>query len=321
MKWIAQAPSNIALIKYMGKKNKINNLPINSSLSYTLNRFKSTVLLEYNKKIKQDLWKPLSITKTNHTKNIFLLSISEQKRFLKHLSRIKSYFNYKGSFIVQSNNNFPISAGISSSASSFAALTKCAILAISTIKQCPIPSITKQANISRMASGSSCRSFFSPWTLWKKNNLVLSPKINYNNLKHQIILIDKKKKYISSTQAHNLIETSTYFKTRHKRANNNLKKLFKAIKYKHWKNIYKICWEEFFDLHRLFITSKPSFSYINQKTENALLMLKELWKVKKDGPIITMDAGPNIHLLYRNDQTKLALNFKNYCIKQNYDIL
>ncbi|ATW01879.1 diphosphomevalonate decarboxylase [Candidatus Legionella polyplacis] len=321
MKWIAQAPSNIALIKYIGKKNKINNLPINSSLSYTLNRFKSTVLLEYNKKIKQDLWKPLLTTNTNHTKNTFSLSISEQKRFLKHLSRIKTYFNYKGSFIVQSNNNFPISAGISSSASSFAALTKCAILAISTIKQCSIPSIIKQADISRIASGSSCRSFFSPWALWKKNNSILSPKINYTNLKHQIILIDKKKKCISSTQAHHLIETSTYFKSRHKRADNNLKKIFKAIKYKNWKNIYKICWKEFFDLHTLFITSKPSFTYINQKTKNALLMLKELWKKKKDGPIVTMDAGPNIHLLYRTDQKKLALNFKNYCIKQNYDIL
>ncbi len=46
MQWFAQAPANIALIKYMGKKDNEKNIPDNPSLSYTLNNLLSSVVLE-----------------------------------------------------------------------------------------------------------------------------------------------------------------------------------------------------------------------------------------------------------------------------------
>src|SRR6476659_4687638 len=113
MQWLAQAPSNIALIKYMGKKDVQQNLPDNPSLSYTLNKLLSTVLLEQYPG-KKDLWEPL------HTPGAppFTLSEASQERFLSHLLFLKKQFNYKGCFVVRSSNNFPLGSGLASSASS-----------------------------------------------------------------------------------------------------------------------------------------------------------------------------------------------------------
>lgn len=62
-------------------------------------------------------------------------------------------------------------------------------------------------------------------------------------------------------------------------------------------------------MHALFDTSNPAFSYI---TPNSLITLRWLqgeWTKAGDGPLITMDAGPNIHLLFRSDQQALAENW------------
>jgi diphosphomevalonate decarboxylase len=157
MPWFAQAPANIALIKYMGKKDNKKNIPDNPSLSYTLNHLLTNVMLEGHSG-RKDFWEPLEIPGALP----FRLSVAAQERFLHHLSYLKSYFNYEGGFIVRSSNNFPHSSGMASSASSFAALTKCACLALSELTQQALPPVTTQADLSRLGSGSSCRSFFAP---------------------------------------------------------------------------------------------------------------------------------------------------------------
>ena len=86
MQWLAQAPANIALIKYMGKKDSLTNIPDNASLSYTLNNLLSSVLLEsYGGK--EDFWEPLDTPGAEP----FALSSSGQQRFLEHLQRIKAF--------------------------------------------------------------------------------------------------------------------------------------------------------------------------------------------------------------------------------------
>ena len=110
MEWFAQAPSNIALIKYMGKKDIENNIPINSSLSYTLNNLLSSVMLETHPG-KKDFWEPLDTPGSLK----FVLSNDAQDRFLRHLARLKAQVNYSGAFIVRSSNNFPHSSGLASS--------------------------------------------------------------------------------------------------------------------------------------------------------------------------------------------------------------
>ena len=315
MQWFAQAPSNIALIKYMGKKDTEKNIPINPSLSYTLNNLLTSVILEKHA-AKKDFWEPLDMPGTLK----FMLSESAQARYLNHLARLKAHFHYSGAFIVRSNNNFPHSSGLASSASSFAALTKCAVLALCELTKTPVPSIETQAQLSRIGSGSSCRSFFSPWAYWEEET-VKAIELPYKQLLHQVILISQAEKTISSRDAHERIKTSPHYATRSSRAVQNLKELRIAFENRVWRDAYKICWREFQDLHQLFATSASPFSYMTDNTKAVLTTLQDLWQQEGDGPLVTMDAGPNIHLLYRPDQTEMASKFKQHYLINNYDFI
>lgn len=315
MQWFANAPSNIALVKYMGKKDERLNLPDNASLSYTLDKLLSSVSLE-RQPGSRDFWEPLIIPGAES----FQLSKNAQLRFLNHLDRIKKLFGYEGSFLVKSTTNFPQGAGLASSASSFAALTKCALLAISEIQGIEAPSNLEAAKISRLGSGSSCRSFFSPWALWQDED-VGSITLPYQNLLHEAILISHEEKKIPSSEAHQRVKTAKSWPERAQRAEERLAQLLKAFQEQNWVRACQICQDEFEDMHHLFETCEQPFSYM---TENSRHLLKTIEKFRDklgDGPIVTMDAGPNIHLLYRPDQESIAREFKNHYLLGNYDIL
>lgn len=315
MQWFAQAPSNIALIKYMGKKDAESNLPANPSLSYTLNNLLTSVMLEHHSG-KKDFWEPL------HNPGVmnFNLPLPAQLRYLDHLTRIKNHFNYSGGFIVRSSNNFPHSSGLASSASSFAALTKCACIALSELTGKPLPSVEEQAQLSRLGSGSSCRSFFAPWALWDQD-IVKPITLPYPQLEHHVILISQAEKEVSSREAHARIVTSAAYADRPNRARQNLKVLLQALEHKNWQDIFQVCWREFQDLHLLFSTSKPAFTYFNEHTQSLLTLLQKVWERDGDGPLVTMDAGPNIHLLYRPNQENQFMKFKHDHLLGNYDVL
>jgi len=315
MSWSAHAPANIALIKYMGKLDKATNIPLNASLSYTLEHLQSHVSLTPHTG-SADKWEPLELA------NVPPISLSPtaQTRFLHHLSRLKTYFNYPGTFIVRSANTFPHGAGLASSASSFAALTKCAILALSELTQTPQPTNSLQAALSRLGSGSSCRSFFSPWSLWENDN-VRAIDLPYANLLHQVILINESEKHITSSLAHQYVTTSPHYADRATRAQQRLTQLITAFTQNNWATAYQLCWDEFQDMHDLFVTSFPSFSYMTQESGHILTILTKLWQQIGDGPLITMDAGPNIHLLYRADQQELAHKIYHDYLRQHHDIL
>lgn len=315
MTWFAKAPANIALIKYMGKSNTTQNLPSNASLSYTLENLQSFVELEVYPG-ESDLWEPLEMPGATP----FELSEKAQLRFLNHLQRLKDFFKYQGHFIVRSCNNFPQGTGLASSASSFAALTKAACLALAELTQMPIPDTKTQAALSRQGSGSSCRSFYSPWALWQGEDV--SPiALPYTQFIHQVILISHAEKQVSSSEAHLRVPTSPLYNTREQQAEHHLKTLIDALQNQDWPRAYEICWQEFQAMHQLFATAQPPFSYMTEKSEEVLKQLQDFWRHHQDGPIVTMDAGPNIHLLWRQDQAHLAQVFQQTTLVGQFDVL
>ncbi|MGQ3892440.1 diphosphomevalonate/mevalonate 3,5-bisphosphate decarboxylase family protein [Legionella sp. CNM-4043-24] len=315
MSWFAQAPANIALIKYMGKKDTASNLPDNPSLSYTLNNLLTSVTMEEYPGHK-DIWEPLPAPGAAP----FQLSLASQKRFLQHLAMLKQHFQYKGAFLVRSSNNFPHGSGLASSASSFAALTKCAVRALCELRGVEELSVQDQAQLSRLGSGSSCRSFYSPWAYWEDDE-VYAIDLPYTNLIHQVIIINHAEKSVSSSEAHQRIKSSSFYDTRSVRAKDNLKVLLIAMRAMDWKSCYEICWREFHDMHQLFSTCDQPFEYMTPESRTVLTLIQKHWEREGDGPLVTMDAGPNIHLLYRPDQAEMAKAFKLNNLIGNYDVL
>lgn len=291
----ASAPSNIALIKYMGKTDTVANRPTNASLSYTLENLRTHVALEPF--VGEDQWAPLPGHRPIE------LSETGRAKFLGHFARLKRHFGIEGSYLVRSANNFPSDCGLASSASSFAALTRAAA-ELARAQGLGTPTVTELSGLSRLGSGSSCRSFFSPWSIWRNEAAEAAPLDL--ELAHAVIIVDDVKKDVSSSEAHRRVVTSDLFKARPARAEARLDALVRALKSDAWDEAYQLCWAEFWDMHALFETSRPNFGYMSPGTLNALGHLRDAWRRDGDGPLVTMDAGANVHLLMRPEQTAAA---------------
>jgi diphosphomevalonate decarboxylase len=308
--WIAHAPSNIALVKYMGKVDSANNKALNSSLSYTLDYLQSEVSVQLLNESRAgseigDSWQVWDA-------NSIQLTANGKEKFLKHWQRCRQALapSYKGSFVLSSRNHFPSDCGLASSASSFAALTLAAYKSFSSLKVLEKDwNLNELANLSRAGSGSSCRSFFSPFVLWQ-GETVMPVDSAYQKLWHTVIVVDSNIKKVSSSEAHKRVPTSLLYQGRLDRAELRTQQLLQALKNKDWRKIFEVSWADFWDMHVLFETSVPPFSYMLPESLELIRNVQNLWDSQGDGPVITMDAGANIHLLYRDEQKDLALKQK-----------
>lgn len=298
----------------MGKLDFSRNIPSNASFSYTLEDLRTYVELEHITG-SEDQWKPL--VQSGCLSPIF--SIKGQQRFLNYFKKLKDVYGVKENFVIKSANNFPSDSGMASSASSFAALTKAADLAFSSFGYKNHSDQTLY-QLSREGSGSSCRSFFSPWAIWNGVE-VYAPDIKLQKLLHDVVLVDTKIKEVSSGDAHKRIETSPNNVGRKERAEQRLKDLLAAFNEDNWKGAYNIVWDEFMDMHELFETAEPLFCYRTEKSYTALQALREFWKERNDGPLVTMDAGPNIHLLWKEDQKLLREQLQEVMIEKGFSFL
>lgn len=305
MMWEASAPSNIALVKYMGKRaGASGNVAINPSLSWTLEHLRTFVQLELTEG--EDSWEP-------HL-NFPALEMSETGRtkYLAHLQRMKDFFCAENIYFkVRSGNNFPADCGIASSASSFAALTLATAQALSSLQKKTVPSTEVLANLSRQGSGSSCRSFFPGFVAWTEQGIYpVKSTVNelLHNIYHQVVIVSGEKKLVSSSQAHERVQTSLLMTNREERA----QKRFDHIRIElqkaqpHWSVLFEETWADFWDMHALFETSVPSFGYMRARSLEVLQAAREFWQQNNDGPLVTMDAGPNVHLLWRAEQKAQA---------------
>lgn len=270
-------PSNIALVKYMGKSNIQRNQAANHSISLTLPQFQSTCEVSPSN---EDEW-------INHPHTP--LSHAEQNKVFRHIKMLKSFFQYDQGVQITCYNNFPKGVGIASSASSMAAITQaCAQL----MAQQPIPT-DQLARLSQQGSGSSCRSFYHPFAVWQDEHIkaIDCPF----DLFHQVVLLDSEQKKVSSSQAHQIISQSKELPDRIQRANRRVTQLLQAIQSRDWETMRQVSIADSKDMHTLLEQHG-----IHYRTEASHVFFKQLDLFQKEHvlPVITtMDAGPNIHLI------------------------
>lgn len=309
--WAAKAPSNIALVKYMGKSDVAVNQALNSSLSYTLSHLQSEVEVTLLADSGSDLLQNTIATLDQWQawdKNSIQLSEKGKFKFLKHWQRCRQVMapEFAGQFLLRSRNHFPSDCGLASSASSFAALTLAAYECFSSLKVLQRDwNLQELAQLSRQGSGSSCRSFFSPFVLWQGDQVVSVPAA-YQKLRHLVVIVDDQVKKVSSSEAHKRVPSSLLYAERNLRAEKRTQMLLQALKEKNWTQTFEVTWADFWDMHTLFETSTPPFSYMLPESLKVLRQMQNHWETFADGPLVTMDAGANVHLLYRDDQLELA---------------
>ena len=305
VKW--ESPSNIALVKYWGKHGV--QLPNNPSISFTLNNSKSITSVELIPKTN----KKVELYFENKLNNDFGLRIE------KYLSKISLELPFVNdySFIVRSANTFPHSAGIASSASAFSALVMCLVDLDNRINNNKI-SIEKASYLARLGSGSACRSVYGGVSTWGKTQdieyssnefaISLNDDINpiFKNYHDDIIIVDADKKSVSSSAGHKLMDTNPYSTEKYNQAFVNTKLLYNALKGGDINEFIRIVELEALSLHSMMMISNPSFILIKPQTLDIINKIRE-FRTDTNIPVcFTLDAGPNVHILYP-DENKIEV--------------
>ncbi len=312
----ATCPSNIALIKYWGKY--ANQIPANPSISYTLNHCNTQTSMEFLAN------EPFSV-------QTFLAGNEEVKfaeKIEKYFKNIEQYLPWilKGKYVIKTENTFPHSSGIASSASGFGAIASCLMSLdeiFSTDNYQPSTINQKASFLARLGSGSACRSLYNGLVVWGKTNEVEGSSDLYavkypdseihpifKNFNDWVLLIHEGQKTVSSTVGHGLMNTNPYAERRFQEARENFVPLKQILKTGDLQGFIKLVEHEALTLHAMMMMSEPAFILMKTGT---LEVINKLWKFREEtgNPLFfTLDAGANVHLLFpENESTEAIKNF------------
>lgn len=313
-----QSPSNIALVKYWGKKEL--QLPANPSLSFTLQKSLSETVVKFLPSSGKD-----SQVKFYLSENLNKGFGDKISLFFKSLVEIFPFINQLD-FTINSENTFPHSAGIASSASGMSAIA----LALCEIERKYYSTFSsedeflqKASYIARLGSGSACRSIYSGLVSWGEiegvegsSNLYgtkLTENLNpvFETYHDSILIVDSAQKKVSSRVGHGLMNSNPFSNKRFEQANNNIKLLLSVLNSGNLDEFVRIVESEALTLHAMMMTSNPSYLLMKPAT---ISIIEKIRQFREDTGIqvcFTLDAGPNIHLLYPHDNKAEVSEFIN----------
>lgn len=327
-KW--SAPSNIALVKYWGKVG--DQLPANPSVSFTLDSCKTITKLSFERK------------KNNGDFSFDLLFEGQPKedfkpKILKFFQRTEQYLPFLKDyhFVIDTQNTFPHSSGIASSASGMAALA----MNLMSLERELNPDMgdelfyKKASFLARLGSGSACRSIKGDVVVWGEHNEIagssdlfgvpFSGELHevFQNYQDTILLVDKGEKQVSSTIGHNLMHGHPFAQERFKQAHGNLSVINKALTNGDIDKFIEITESEALTLHAMMMTSLPYFILMKP---NTLEIINRIWAYRNETKVpvcFTLDAGANVHVLYPEKYKEQALQFIKdelvaYCQNSQY---
>ncbi|MBP6219213.1 MAG: diphosphomevalonate decarboxylase [Oligoflexales bacterium] len=310
--YTAWVPTNIALIKYWGKQNEALQIPWNDSLSMSLSLgTKTSARVRKNKE---------------HT---FFFAGQERKlpqdeaflaKPLKHLQYLAQSFGFKEKLEIHSENTFPAACGIASSASGLGALTLAAMACWLQVedqseleKQC---SLEQLAQLSRLGSGSSCRSFWGGFVHWAveedKKSCKISqvlPAEHWPSLCDSVVLFSTEEKKISSSLGHKNVLTSPLFLPRLERIPDRLSLLLQALSNKNLDQLGPVIEDEALEMHAVMMTASPALFYWGEQVSRFLAYLRRKRRESQLPVYFTMDAGPNVHLIHEKSEQDTILKW------------
>ena len=307
-------PSNIALIKYWGKYK--DQIPANPSISYTLNHCRTNTQIEFSAN------EPFSV-------QTFLAGKEELKfaeKIEKYFRNIEKYLPWilKGKYIIKTENTFPHSSGIASSASGFGAIAKCLMRLDERFSYESQDSsmandlssfiLRKASFLARLGSGSACRSLYNGLVVWGESEEVSGSSdlfaVKYSddeihpvfkNFNDWVLLIHEGVKSVSSTVGHGLMNTNPYAERRFQEARENFVPMKEILKSGNMEQFIQLVEHEALTLHAMMMMSEPAFILMKTGT---LEVINKIWDFRKSTHLplfFTLDAGANVHLLFPND--------------------
>lgn len=248
----------------------------------------------------------------------FIDSINDELPFVKNCA-----------FRISSHNSFPHSSGIASSASSMSALVLCLLDIEKQIKGASEIDLQKASHFSRLGSGSASRSIYGHATIWGKNesselasDMYAIPFDESDEIFHtfhdDILIVSANEKSVSSRAGHALMENNPYSQTRFDQAHRHLREIIGSLKSGDLEKFGDITEKEAFTLHALMMASTPPYMLVEPNTIEIINRIRNFRKEKNVPVYFTLDAGPNVHMLYPDSFTSEVNNLKEslnpYCV-------
>jgi diphosphomevalonate decarboxylase len=305
-----KSPSNLAIIKYWGKHGI--QLPRNPSISFTLESAFTHTLLDYQPKTTSEEGIVLDFYFNEEPNEAFKVKV---KKFLESLTDIFPFLTQL-ELTIKSKNSFPHSAGIASSASSMSALALC----LCSLEDELFGSLgddaefdRKASYIARLGSGSACRSIYPGMAIWGESKDIEGSSdlyaIPYEEEIHDvfkgfhddILIASFAEKSVSSRAGHTLMEENAFAKPRYAQANERMGRLLSALKTGDLETFGQITENEALTLHALMMASNPSYILMRPNTLKMIELLRAYREDTKHPIYFSLDAGPNLHLLYPED--------------------
>lgn len=293
MKATATAPSNIAFIKYWGKKDKDLRLPTNGSISVNLDKLITTTTVAFDQELRQD---EVIINGKQSDK--------DSQRVTKHLDRVRKLSKLLFKARVESQNSFPTEGGLASSASGFAAL------AVASAKAAGLSLSEKELSIlARLGSGSACRSIPDGFVEWLEGDdsdssyaVSLYPH-SYWDLSIVVAIVEAKEKEVSSTEGQERIDSNPFFPVRLRKMSQKISALKQSIENKDFTRFGEMVEAEALELHAMAFTSKHAIIYWLPAT---ISLIRTIQTMRKQGleAYFTIDAGPHVHVICRTQDEK-----------------
>lgn len=296
MKAIARAHTNVALIKYWGKRDETLMLPANSSLSLTVDQFYTTTALEWDESLQKDSF-VLNGKEVEDAKVSRFLSIMRQQFQLTSFARISS------------ENHVPTAAGLASSASAFAALALAGSAAAGRNDDRKYLS-----KLARLGSGSASRSLYGDLVIWEKGNrddgedsfgVPFTSELTKDLAIVVAVVSDEVKKVPSRLGMQSTVETSPFFPAWVQEAEKDLVAMKDAFAAADFIRIGEITEHNAMKMHATTLGANPPFTYFQPKSLQVMDKVREL-RLQGIAAYFTMDAGPNVKVLCERKNEKLV---------------
>lgn len=304
-----RAHTNIALIKYWGKKDPEIRIPLMSSVSMTLDKFYTDTEITFSEQ-------------NEFTLNGKKQSQAATKRVFNYLARLREKFGLPPANLnVNSVNHVPTAAGLASSSSAFAALAG-SFGALHNLD------LSRQdlSRIARLGSGSACRSIFGGFSMWQKGTtdedsyafaIDEKPAMDLCLLAVELNKLPKK---TSSTKGMAHAQSSPFFIPWLKRNEIEIKQIRAAIKDNDFTKLGSLAELNANEMHAINLTAIPGFTYFEPNTIRAIKLVEQLRNQGLEC-YYTIDAGPNVKVLCRLRNSKdisehFQENFPNVKIVQ-----
>lgn len=289
----ATAHTNIALIKYWGKKDAILNLPTTSSLSLTLDKFYTTTTVSKNDSID---------TLILNGQNI------DARKIQNFLNILRDELGTFDQLTITSENHVPTSAGLASSASAFAALT-----AAVTRELALDLSNETLSRLARRGSGSASRSFYGHFAVWHEgidDKSSFAESIAAPDMPIALVVaeVSSEAKKVSSTEGMQRAMTSPDYSSWIQNSAKQFLDIQNAIITSDIEKIGYIAEKNALGMHALNLTARQQpFTYFTRETQQILAIVSDL-RHKGILAFSTMDAGPNVKIITTLNEAPTIVN-------------